>query len=78
MTLEKDLRRVSSERVLAAARSYGAQKRLAVDLDLSDVELSRLLNDQLPKLCALLAQLDLEIVEAGHVADLRRVLKEVL
>lgn len=78
MALEKDLHRVSCDRVLAAVRGYGAQKRLALDLDLTDVELSRLVNDQLPKLCALLSQLDLEIVEAGHVGDLRRVLKAVL
>ena len=78
MVPEKDLRRVSVDRVLAAVRGYGAQKRLAADLDLTDVELSRLVNDQLPKLCSLLAQLDLEIVEAGHVGDLRRVLKAVL
>lgn len=78
MVTEKDLRRVSADRVLAAVRGYGAQKRLAADLDLTDVELSRLVNDQLPKLCMLLAQLDLEIVEAGHVGDLRRVLKAVL
>ena len=78
MVPEKDLRRVSADRVLAAVRGYGAQKRLAADLDLTDVGLSRLVNDQLPELCMLLAQLDLEIVEAGHVGDLRRVLKAVL
>lgn len=78
MPPEKDLQRVSTERVLAAVRGYGAQKRLAADLNLTDVELSRLVNDQLPKLCALLSHLDLEVVEAGHVGDLRRVLKAVL
>lgn len=75
---EKDLHPVSGDLVLAAVRSYGQQKRLASDLGLSDVELSRLLNDQLPRVCALLARLDLEVVPAGHVTDLRRVLKAVL
>ncbi len=59
-------------------RAYGQQKRLALDLEMTDVELSRLVNDQLPKLCALLAHLQLEVVPAGHVSDLRRVLKVVL
>ena len=64
--------------MLAAVRTYGAQKRLALDLDLSDVELSRLLNDQLPKFCALLDKLGLEITPRNHVRDLRAVLKAVL
>ena len=64
--------------MLAAVRTYGAQKRLALDLDLSDVELSRLLNDQLPKFCALLDKLGLEITPRNRVRDLRAVLKAVL
>ena len=64
--------------MLAAVRTYGAQKRLALDLDLSDVELSRLLNDQLPKFCALLDKLGLEITPRNHVRDLRAALKVVL
>jgi len=75
---EKELQSVSTDRVLSAVRAYGSQKRLALDLGLTDVELSRLVNDQLPKLCGLLTQLKLEVVDADHVADLRRVLKVVL
>jgi hypothetical protein len=75
---ENQFQRVSAERVIAAVRAYGPQKRLALDLDLSDVELTRLVNDHLPKLCALMAQLGLEVVDQGHVADLRKVLKAVL
>lgn len=71
---EKELQ----ERILAAVRSHGAQKSLAIELSMSDTELSRLLSDHTPKLCALLAHLGLEIVDQGHVADLRRVLKSVL
>ena len=76
--LEKDFQKVSADVVLAAVRTYGSQKRLALDLELSDVELSRLVNDQLPKLCALLDQLGLEITPRDHVRDLRAVLKAVL
>ena len=76
--LEKDFQKVSADVVLAAVRTYGSQKRPALDLELSDVELSRLVNDQLPKLCALLDQLGLEITPRDHVRDLRAVLKAVL
>lgn len=75
---EKELQVVSGERVLAAVRAYGSQKRLALDLEMSDVELSRLVNDQLPKLCGLLGKLGLEVVPQDHVRDLRAVLKAVL
>lgn len=75
---EKDLRHVSAERIAAAVRAYGAQKVLASDLTMNDVELSRLINDHAPKLCALLAQLGLEVVDADHVSSLRKVLKSVL
>lgn len=63
---------------MAAVRSHGAQKALAIELGMSDTELSRLLSDHTPRLCALLAHLGLDVVDAGHVADLRRVLKTVL
>ncbi len=75
---EKDLREVSATRVRAALAAYGQHKRLALDAELSDTELSRLLNDHLPKFTRLLELLGLEVVEAGHVDDLRRVLKQVL
>lgn len=64
---------------MAAVRAYGRhQKVLAADLGVSDVELSRILADQLPKFVRLLDLLGLEVVAAGHVEDLRAVLKEVL
>jgi len=63
---------------MAALKAYGRQQALALDLDMSDVELSRLLSHHLPKVCMLLGRLDLEVVRAGHIVDLRRVLKEVL
>ena len=75
---EKELHHVSAERVVTEVRAYGAHKRLAIDLGLTDVELSRLINDHLPKFCALLSQLNLEIVPHGHVQDLRAVLKAIL
>jgi hypothetical protein len=71
---EKELQ----DKVLAAVRAHGAQKCLAIELHMSDTELSRLLSDHLPKLCLLLSHLELDVTDAGHVADLRRVLKTVL
>lgn len=78
MAPETKLRQVSLGRVNTAVHTYGRHKALAADLDMTDVELSRLLNDQLPRVCTLLELLGLEVVQAGHVADLRKVLKECL
>lgn len=75
---EKNFHNVSLSRIQEAVRAYGMQKRLAADLMMSDTELSRLVHEQAPKLTALLALLNLEVVEAGHVAALKAVLKEVL
>lgn len=75
---ENNLRDVSLSRIQDAVRAFGMQKRLAAELNMNDTELSRLVNEQAPKLATLLATLNLEVVEAGHVSDLRRVLKEVL
>ena len=60
------------------ARSYGQQKALAQDIEVSEVELSRLLHDHAPKLIKLLSVLDLEVTESNLVVDLRKVLKAVL
>lgn len=60
------------------SRAYGQQKALASEVGVSEVELSRLIHDHAPKIAKLLEVLDLEIVESGHTADLRRVLKAVL
>lgn len=59
-------------------RTVGLQKTLAADLGMSDTQVSRLLNDEAPRVIHLLAHLGLEVVDAGHVSDLRRVLKVVL
>lgn len=75
---EKELQQISLNRLAEAVRSYGLQKVLAQDVGLSDTELSRVLHEQAPKLIKVLSVLGLEIVPAGHVSDLRRVLKEVL
>ena len=58
--------------------SYGSQKRLALDAGMTDVELSRLLNDQAPKLLKLFDLLELEVVPAGYINNLKAVLKESL
>lgn len=75
---EKELQQISMNRLSEAVRSYGLQKVLAQDVGLSDVELSRVLHEQAPKLIKVLSVLGLELVPSGHVQDLRRVLKECL
>ena len=75
---ENKLQVISLNRITDAARSHGMQKALAQDVGMSDAELSRLLNEQLPKVVRVLAVLGLEVVAADHVADLKRILKEVL
>jgi hypothetical protein len=75
---EKNLQEESLGRLNEAVRSYGLHKQLALDLRMSDTELSRLLREQAPKLINLLSILGLEVVDAEHVNSLKRVLKEVL
>lgn len=75
---EIPLHDISVERVRSAVQAQGRAKALAIELGMSDVEFSRLINDHLPKACRLMAHLGLEVVASGHVADLKRVLKEVL
>jgi hypothetical protein len=75
---EKDLREGSIGRLQDAARQYGLQKQLAADLCMSDTEISRLLNEQAPKVISLMAKLGLEVVSTEYVSSLRKVLKETL
>lgn len=75
---EKDLQTLSTSRLAEAVRAHGLQKQLAMDVGMSDADLSRLLHEQAPKLIRVLSVLQLELVPGGHVADLKRVLKEVL
>ena len=69
---------ISVERVRLSIKSHGAQKTLALELGTSDANLSKFLEGQLPTFGRLLDLLGLEVVEKGHINDLRRVLKEVL
>ena len=66
------------DRIRLAVRSYGLQKQLAAEVGISDTELSKFLDSQLPKLARLLSALGLEVVEAGEVDDLKRSLKRYL
>ena len=68
----------SFQRIQVAVQASGAQKNLALELGLSDTEVSRLLHQHLPQICRLIEHLGLEVVDAGHVEDLRKVLKVVL
>lgn len=68
----------SFQRVQAAVTAAGSQKGIALELGMSDTDVSRLLHQHLPQICRLLDHLGLEVVEAGHVEDLRKVLKVVL
>lgn len=76
--LDKDLQTVSNNKILEGVRTYGQQKSLAIELNMSDTELSRLINDQAPKFVRLLTVLNLQVVDADLVDNLRKVLKEVL
>lgn len=67
-----------SERVRSGVKAYGLQKQLASELAMSDADLSKFLDGQLPKFAKLLEALHMEVVDVGHVSDLRRVLKAVL
>lgn len=78
MSLDTSGKQFSTDRVLLSVKAHGLQKQLASELGMSDGDLSKLLNDQLPKIGRLLDVLGLEIVRKGHVAELRSVLKEVL
>ena len=49
-----------------------------MDLGMTESTLSKLLEIQVPHLVQLLDRLGLEVVEKGHVASLRAVLKAVL
>lgn len=64
--------------IRSAVKSHGLQKQLAYELGISDANLSKFLEGQVPMLGRLLEVLGLEVVEKGEVADLRRVLKRVL
>jgi uncharacterized protein YidB (DUF937 family) len=75
---ENKLQVLTLNRISEAARAHGMQKALAQDVGMTDAELSRLLNDQLPKVVRVLNVLGLEVVDANHVSHLRAVLKEVL
>jgi ribosome-binding protein aMBF1 (putative translation factor) len=66
------------DRVRAAVRSYGLQKQLASKLGMSDSNLSKFLDGQLPVFLRLLEVLDLEVVERGEISELKRVLKRYL
>ena len=66
------------DRIRASVRAYGQQKALAMDLGMTESTLSKLLEIQVPHLCALLDRLGLEVVEKGEIDDLLRVLKRRL
>lgn len=69
---------VSEDRIHAACKAYGLQKQLAHQLGVSDTELSRMLNEQVPKLCVLIEALGMELVDSEYLASIRKVLKETL
>lgn len=64
--------------IKAAIKAHGLQKQLAIDLGMSEANLSKFIDWQLPVFMRLLAILDLEVVEHGEVGDLKRVLKRYL
>lgn len=76
--METGGKQFASDRIRQAVRAYGLQKQLAAELGMSDADLSKFLDSQLPRFVRLLDALGLEVVSSKHVAELRSVLKEVL
>lgn len=64
--------------IKAAIKAHGLQKQLAADLGMSEANLSKFIDGQLPAFSRLLSVLHLEVVEKGEVDDLKRVLKRCL
>ena len=64
--------------VRAAIKAHGLQKQLAYELGMSEANLSKFIEGQLPVFAKLLAILHMEVIEAGEVEDLKRVLKRCL
>ena len=68
----------SETRIRDSVRRYGLQKQLASKLGMSDSNLSKLLDGQLPVFLRLLDELGLEVSDPMEVEYLRRVLKRYL
>ena len=64
--------------VRAAIKAHGLQKQLAYELGMSEANLSKFIDGQLPVFANLLTILHMEVIEAGEVEDLKRVLKRCL
>ena len=64
--------------IKASIKAHGLQKQLASDLGMSEANLSKFIDGQLPAFARLLSVLHLEVVERGEVDDLKRVLKRYL
>ena len=69
---------MSETRIRDSVRRYGLQKQLASKLGMSDSNLSKLLDGQLPVFLRLLDELGLEVSDPMEVEYLRRVLKRYL
>ena len=64
--------------VRAAIKAHGLQKQLAYEFGMSEANLSKFIDGQLPVFAKLLTILHMEVNEAGEVEDLKRVLKRCL
>lgn len=60
--------------VRAAIKAHGLQKQLAYELGMSEANLSKFIDGQLPVFAKLLTILHMEVIETGEVEDLKRVL----
>ena len=68
----------SESRVRSALRGYGQQKRLAINIGVSESSLSKFIDGQLPVFLRLIDELGLEVVDRGEIRDLKNVLKRYL
>lgn len=66
----------SVDRIQAALANAGKRAALATELGISEGQLSKMLNGEVRRFCALLALLDLEIHPTGYVDALRTIVRE--
>ncbi len=68
----------SLDRVRSALASGEKRAALAMEIGISEGQLSKLINGDLTRLCEIAAALGLEIVPTDYIASIERILKEKL
>lgn len=76
LMIEETLYRKNLELIEDRLTQYGPRKNLALEVGVSDGQLSKLLNGQLREYSRILAALSLEIIPAEYVKALKTIAKE--